>query len=170
MKYKICFFTVIIFCMFSLSSCRQTVDEDKEAYRLNTEVIKCLDARDKESLKAMFNERLLAEENTDEQIDTLFGAYEGTWIPDVTEPMDLYDKQELNENGSQTLVINARAYLETDADRIYRLDIESYLLSDSDPSLLGINRILMVDSTESYLEPGERPIYWIGDSESVELS
>lgn len=61
MKYKLSLIIAIIFCMLSFTSC-QHVNEDKEAYRLNTAVIKCLDTGDKETIKSMLNEKTRAGE------------------------------------------------------------------------------------------------------------
>lgn len=146
MKYKLSLIIAIIFCMLSFTSC-QHVNEDKEAYRLNTAVIKCLDTGDKETIKSMLNEKTRAGENIDEQIDALFDAYEGCWVPDDTESLDMNGSRTSSRFGSVTKIIYPHADIKTDAGKTYYLGIEYYALSD-DTRLLGINRISLTDATD----------------------
>ena len=118
---------MIISTIFCLGGCKSRTDEmfnldkytDKQMNKTKNQVIKCINAQDKEGLKKLFSKDAQKHiEDLDGKLDKLIGAFNGNKIESVdskepafkgseqTQPLHIYGKYHLKmDNGDKYIIL-----------------------------------------------------------------
>lgn len=156
--------------MLFLCSCTLNENKDKaydphntdsSTYQINRQdtitmaedIITYLDARDKDSIKALFAPQIANDYDLDSQIEKVFEIYDGTSI--------LY---EIGTSGEKSKHIKDGKYLylrfdchikniQTDNDKIFCISIIRCLVNDNNPDNIGLNKIYLKNADGVNLAP-----------------
>lgn len=151
MKRIVCVFLVVII-MFNLSGClarfrsnsraellnNEYESETQAISRVETEVVKALNAKDKELLKSVFSQKAIsAAEDLDAGIDYVLSIYKGDFVEISGRN---HSSEEHIDAAARINLISAWCYIQT-TEATYRLSYIVYPVYDPDASAIGVYRL-----------------------------
>jgi hypothetical protein len=161
MKKCICFFATILMITLSACSIPHIGNEDDTsnnktpgllAKEKQTEVIECFVNEDKETLKALFSEYVISnDDNIDTEIEEAFNLIDSK-IVSYDDPFgDATGSHEKKSYGGMTTGII------TEQGTEYRIDFIGWVTYDADESKIGIEGIRIVNETKGAEYPADAP-------------
>jgi hypothetical protein len=155
------FMVAILFAILVLSSCANTKNNSSDepyktpgllAKEKQTEIIECFVNDDKETLKALFSEYVISnDDNIDTEIEEAFNLIDSK-IVSYDDPFgDATGSHEKKSYGGMTTGII------TEQGTEYRIDFIGWVTYDADKSKIGIEGIRIVNETKGAEYPVDAP-------------
>lgn len=157
--------TMLFLCSCTLNEKKDGVydphNTDSSTYQINRQdtinmaedIITYLDARDRDSIKALFAPQIAQEYDLDAQIDKVFEIYDGASISYEVETSGETSKH-IKDGKYLYLRFNCHIKnIQTDNDKIFSISIIRCLVDDDNPDNIGLNKIFLCGADGTNLAP-----------------
>lgn len=156
---------ILLLCSCTLNENKDRVydphNTDSSTYQINRQdtinmaedIITYLDARDKDSIKALFALQIANDYDLDSQIDKVFEIYDGKSIT-----YEIVTSEEKSKHIKDGKYLYLRfdcqiKNIQTDNDKIFRISIIRCLVNDDNPDNIGLNKIYLKNADGVNLAP-----------------